>query len=75
MDMELGCSDCPVMDGLRPLVSDTIYGTEYQFEQGIFRGKRAFGFGVFSDLSVEALYGIGGVDDTPYFAGILEVSR
>ena len=75
VDMELGSSNCPILYGLRPLLLNAVYSAENEFEQGVFGSESAFSFCVFSDLAMEALDSIGGIDYPPDFTGIFEIGR
>ena len=58
--------------GRSPFLKDVLYGEVEQFFEGILGGESPFCLGGFSELSVEALDGICGVDEAAYLWAELE---
>ena len=43
------------------------------FQQAVIRGEHGFGFGHLPKLTVEALYGVGGINQSPHLLRVLKV--
>ena len=61
-NIELGEGQSPILKGGIPLPFDVHYSRIDQLKQSIFAGKRSLGFGIFSNLPMEALNGVGRVN-------------
>lgn len=53
--------------------SGPLFRNVQHLEQAVVRGEHGFGLGHLAQLPVEALNGIGGVDQPPYLLRVLEV--
>jgi len=56
-----------------PLLRDVHHSQIQHLEQAVIRGKHRLGFGNLPELTVEALYGIGGIDQPPHLLRKLEI--
>jgi len=61
----LGYDFTSVTNGHGPLARDRILNQPEELLEGFFVGEDGSGFDHFSELSIEALNGVRGVDDTP----------
>lgn len=62
----------PVLASACPLFRDVHHGQIQHFQQAVIRGEHGFGFGHLPKLTVEALYSVGGIDQSPHLLRILE---
>jgi hypothetical protein len=69
----LGVYDAPVLPPASPLSCDIHHGQIEHFQQAVISRKYRFRLGHLAKLSVEALNGIGGIDQSPNLLGELEI--
>jgi len=69
----LGVDRAPVLPPACPLLRDVHHGEIEHLEKAVVGGKDGFRFGHFPKLAVEALDGVGGVDQPPQLLRILEI--
>ena len=62
IDRKLGVDHRPVLSPARPLFCDVQHGQIQHLEQAVIGRKNRLGFGHFSQLTVESLDGVGGID-------------
>lgn len=65
VDSHLGVDHTPVLPTSGPLFRDIHHGQIQHFQQAVIGGEHGFGFGHLAQLAVEALDGIGGVNQPP----------
>ena len=70
---QLSVDRAPVLPPARPFLRDVHHGEIEHFEKAVVGGKDGFCFGHFPKLAVEALDGVGGVDQPPHLLRILEI--
>ena len=70
---QLGMNHAPILPPACPLFRNVNHGQIQHFQQAVVRGEHRFGLGHLTKLAVEALNGIGGVDEPPHLLRILEV--
>ena len=63
----------PVLPPSRLLFRDVRHRQNQHFQQAVVRGKHRFGPGHLAQLTVEILYGVGGVDQPVHFLRVLEI--
>ena len=63
----------PVLPPAGPLFGNIHHGQIQLFQQAVIGGEYGFGLGHLAQLAVEALNGIGGINQPPDLLGILEV--
>ena len=73
IDRHLGMDQTPVLTAPSPFFCNIHHGQIQHFQQTVIGGKDGFGLGHLAQLAVKSLNGVGGVDQAPYFLGILEV--
>ena len=62
IDRQLGVDDAPVLPSSRPFLRNVHHGEIQHFQQVLIRRKNGFGFGDLAKLTIEALDGIGRID-------------
>ena len=75
MDLKLRNNKSPIVHGLVPFFQYFLTSAVNELEQGIFTGKSAFIFRIFTYLTVEAFNNIGGVNNTTKFFRVLKILR
>jgi len=65
----------PVLQRRRPLLLDVPSYQIYKLHKGHITGERSLGLGHLPYLPMEALHGVGGVDDLPDGGRVFEVAR
>ena len=73
VDSHLGVDHTPVLPPAGPLFRDIHHGQIQHFQQAVIGGKDGFGFCHLAQLAVEALDGIGGVNQPPHLLRVLEI--
>ena len=63
----------PALPPAGPLFGNIHHGQIQHFQQAVIGGEYGFGLGHLAQLAVEALNGIGGIDQPPDLLGVLEV--
>ena len=63
----------PVLPPAGPLSGNIHHGQIQHFQQAVISREYGFGLGHLAQLAVEALNGIGGIDQPPDLLGVLEV--
>ena len=74
VDSHLHVDHTPVLPPAGPLFRDVHHGQIQHFQQAVVGGKYGFGFGHLAQLTVEALDGIGGVNQPPHLLRVLEIA-
>lgn len=73
VDCQLRMDHAPILPPACPFLRDIDHGKVPHFQQAVIGGKHEFCLGYFAKLTVEALDGIGRVDEPPNLLGIFEV--
>ena len=73
VDSHLHVDHTPVLPPAGPLLRDVHHGQIQHFQQAVVGGEHGFGFGHLAQLAVEALDGIGGVNQPPHLLRVLEI--
>ena len=73
VDSHLGVDHTPVLPPAGPLLRDVHHGQIQHFQQAVVGGEHGFGFCHLAQLAVEALDGIGGVNQPPHLLRVLEI--
>lgn len=63
----------PVLASAGPLFRNVHHRQIQHFQQAVIRGEHGFGFGHLPKLTVEALYGVGGINQSPHLLRVLKV--
>ena len=69
----MGVDRAPVLPPARPFLCDVHHGKIEHLEKTVIGGKDGFRFGHFPKLAVEALDGVGGVNQPPHLLRVLEI--
>ena len=72
-DGHLGVDHTPVLAPAGPFFRNIHHGQIQHFQQAVIGGKDRFGLGHLAQLAVEALNGVGGVDQPPNLLRVLEI--
>ena len=73
IDSHLGVDHTPVLASACPLFRNVHHRQIQHFQQAVIRGEHGFGFGHLPKLTVEALYGVGGINQSPHLLRVLKV--
>ena len=73
-DRQLGVDDAPILAPPSPFLGNIHHGQIQHFQQAVIGGKDGLGLGHLTKLAVKALNGVGGIDQSPDFLRILEIS-
>jgi hypothetical protein len=63
----------PILSSAGPLFRDIHHSQIQHFQQAVVGGKYGLRLGDLTQLAIEALYGVGGIDQPPYLLRVLEV--
>ena len=72
-DRQLGVDHAPVLPPACPFLRNIHHGQIQHFQKAVVCGEHGFGLGHLPELAVEALNGVGGVDQPPDLLGELEI--
>ena len=72
IDRHLCMDHAPVLPPAGPLFGNIHHGQIQHFQQAVISRKYGFGLGHLAQLAVEALNGIGGIDQPPDLLGYLK---
>ena len=70
---QLSVDHAPVLPSASPFLRDIHHGQIEHFQQAVIRGKHGFCLGHFPELAVEALDGVGRIDQAANLLGVLEI--
>ena len=73
IDGHLGVDQAPVLPPSGPFFGNVHHSQIQHFQQAVICGKDGFGFGHLAQLAIEALNGVGGVDQPAHLLGVLEI--
>ena len=73
VDSELGVDHAPILAPSCPFSGNVHHGQIQHFQQAVIRGENGLGLGHLPQLAVEALNGVGGINQPPYLLGIFEI--
>ena len=73
IDGHLGMDHTPVLAASGPFFGNVHHGQIQHFQQAVIGWEYRFCLGDLAKLAVESLNGVGGIDQPPYFLGILEI--
>ena len=73
VDGHLGVDQTPVLPPSGPFFRNIHHSQIQHFQQAVIGRKDGFSFGYLAELAVKALNGVGGVDQSAYLLGVLEV--
>jgi hypothetical protein len=63
----------PILPATGPILGD-VHGCKVKhLKQAVVAGEYRFAFGHLAELAIEAFDGVGGIDEFPYLARILEI--
>ena len=72
-DRQLSIDDTPVLPSASPFLRNIHHGQIKHLKKAVVGRKDRSGFGYLPELTVEALYGVGGIDQPAYLLRILEI--
>ena len=73
IDRQLGMNDAPILPPSGPFLRNVHHGEIQHFQQTVIRRKNRLGFGDLAKLAIEALNGIGRIDQPANLLRELEI--